>query len=104
MSYPLVHCFYFATTAFSSPLEALTFLFSFGLHASLCFMAVNAEQDHSPRQYQHLEEDHILSNHVKNDVGKDTSTETAEDVFPTDHQSKQRVAVVMTSLSVRISI
>lgn len=67
-------------------------------------MAVNAEQDHSPRQYQHLEEDHILSNHVKNDVGKDTSTETAEDVFPTDHQSKQRVAVVMTSLSVRISI
>ncbi|GLA23938.1 hypothetical protein AnigIFM63326_010394 [Aspergillus niger] len=62
-------------------------------------MAVNTEQDPSPRPYQNLEEDHNLSNHFKHDLGKDASTEAAEDDFPTDHQSKQRVAVVMTSLS-----
>lgn len=96
-SFPLV-------IAFPSSSElSHSFLLSI-LHASLCYMAVNTEQDPSPRPYQHLEEDHNLSNHFKHDLGKDAPTEAAEDDFPTDHQSKQRVAVVMTSLSVRKSI
>ncbi|RAH67883.1 MDR family MFS transporter [Aspergillus aculeatinus CBS 121060] len=59
-------------------------------------MAVKTEEGSSPRLYQQMEDEHDL---LESNVGKDVPPITAEDDSPADHQSKQRIAVVMTALS-----
>lgn len=64
-------------------------------------MAVKTEEGSSPRTYQQMEDEHDL---LESTVGKDVPPITAEDDSPADHQSKQRIAVVMTALSVRAPV
>ncbi|OOG00389.1 hypothetical protein ASPCADRAFT_148 [Aspergillus carbonarius ITEM 5010] len=62
-------------------------------------MAVNAQQEPVPGSYQEIGEEYNLSEHAKHAEGKDAPADAAEDDFPAAHQSKQRIAVVMTALS-----
>lgn len=65
-------------------------------------MAVNAQQEPVPGSYQEIGEEYNLSEHAKHAEGKDAPADAAEDDFPAAHQSKQRIAVVMTALSVGV--
>ncbi|RAL08291.1 MDR family MFS transporter [Aspergillus homomorphus CBS 101889] len=57
---------------------------------------IKTEEESSSGPYHQMEDEHNLSEQA---VGKDAPPVAAEDDSPADHQSKQRIAIVMAALS-----